>query len=74
VVESIFLDLAVEKRALGSLWQIAVHSEVIQAPHKSALHTGHIGLIERFDAEQKAGTPRHGRPILLVPAASSWRM
>ena len=48
-VESIFLDLAVEKRAFGSLWQIAVLSELIQAVHKGALHAGHIRLTERFD-------------------------
>jgi hypothetical protein len=32
-------------------WQIA-HTEVIQTPHKGALHASHIGLIERFDAGQ----------------------
>jgi hypothetical protein len=37
---------SVEKRAFGSLWQIAVHSEVIQPVHKGALHAGHIRLTE----------------------------
>ena len=40
-----------EKRSFGCLWQIA-RTEVIEAPHKGALHTGHIGLTERFDAGQ----------------------
>jgi hypothetical protein len=51
-VEGIFLNLAVEKRAFGRLWQVPVHSEVIQAAHKGALHAGHIGLLQRFDAGQ----------------------
>jgi hypothetical protein len=51
-VEGIFLELTVEKRAFGRLWQIAVYSEVIQAPRKGALHAGRIGFIERFDAGQ----------------------
>jgi hypothetical protein len=50
-VEGIFLKLTVEKRSFGRLWQIA-RTEVIEAPHKGALHTGHIGLTERFDAGQ----------------------
>src|SRR6266436_5322513 len=50
-VEGIFLKLTVEKRSFGRLWQIA-RTEVIEAPHKGALHTGHIGFTERFDAGQ----------------------
>ena len=45
------LKLTVEKRSFGRLWQIA-GTEVIEAPHKGALHTGHIGFTERFDAGQ----------------------
>ena len=50
-VEGIFLKLTVEKRSFGRLWQIA-RTEVIEAPHKGTLHTGHIGFTERFDAGQ----------------------
>ena len=50
-VEGIFLKLTVKKRSFGRLWQIA-RTEVIEAPHKGALHTGHIGFTERFDAGQ----------------------
>ena len=50
-VEGIFLKLTVEKRSFGRLGQIA-RTEVIDAPYKGALNTGHIGFTERFDAGQ----------------------
>ena len=50
-VEGIFLKLTVEKRSFGRLRQIA-RTEVIEAPHKGALHTGYIGFTERFDVGQ----------------------
>ena len=50
-VQGIFLKLTVDKRSFGRLSQIA-RTEVIEAPHKGALHTSHIGFTERFDAGQ----------------------
>ena len=58
--EGIFLDLAVEKCAFGDLCQILIRSEVIQTARKGALHTGYIGLLQRFDAGELLRVPPWG--------------